>query len=489
MPRRPNVVLIVLDTVRARNLDLYGYPRETMPHLARHARRGVVFARGFSTSCWTLPAHASLFTGLLPSGHRCHELTRTLPGDVPTLATLLAEGGYDTAAFTNNAWVGTHSGLDRGFAEFFKGWQIVQSKTDITRSRADAEGNPRAYSLRALLRALVAAPSRASAVNVLNAAYARVVRNAYDSGARRLNGMIRRWLRLRTGGRPYFLFVNYLEAHVPYRPPRPFRYMFLPPGVTERQAMALDPDQYRHTAGSDSPAAALETFRALYDGELRYLDVQLNDLLDGLASRDDTDDTLVIIVGDHGENFGEHHLMGHIYNLYETVLHVPFVAIYPRALPGGATAHGMVQLTDVLPTVLELAGVAPPEGLEGRSLSAALDGAGRPAVRAELMGPMPTIESVLRQAPDAIGIRRFQRQLRSVRTDGHKLIVGSDGTVELYDLARDPLEDHDLAGDSPDLVAHLRALVSSPFDAAGEEAEGEIDAETRRALYDLGYLT
>lgn len=341
-PGSPNVLLIVLDTVRALSLSLYGNPRPATLHLERLARDSAVFRQAFATSSWTLPSHASMFTGRWP-----HELSgdweTPLDDRYPTLAEVLRAHGYATAGFVANLIYCSYvHGLDRGFTDYrdfpISPGQIVLSSS-VGRLVATSE------TLRYLL----------DYQGVLNR------KTAAD-----VNQDFLRWL-AHTDRRPFFAFLNYMDAHEPYLPPSPFDERF---GSKRRRA------RYAHT-GVDATRLAKWTMSPpevqgeldAYEGAIAYIDDQLGRLVAELGSRGLLDNTVLIVTSDHGEQLGEHGLFSHGNSLYRQVLEVPLVLYFRDRVPPGRLIHTPVTLRDIPATVMDLVGLEGRASFPGRSLA------------------------------------------------------------------------------------------------------------------------
>ena len=484
-----NVVVVVMDTARYR--DVFPDDETVAPALESLAAEGTRFDHATAPAPWTLPSHASLFTGTYPSKHGAHAGHKHLDDALPTLAEGFAGAGYETVAVSNNTWISDEFGFARGFETFEKTWQYVQADTDLGRIARTTEGSEQ---LRALARALF---DGNPITNAANAIYGQFFRKREDSGARRTNEWIRQWLADRDDERPFFCFVNYLEPHLEYRPPRETTERFLPEGVTYEEAMAVPQDAWSYVAGDlELGDEDFEALRALYCGEIAYLDDRIAELRDAFREADRWDDTVFVVTGDHGENIGDHGLMDHQYALYETLLHVPLV-IHGGPFTGGNDER-LVSLTDLAPTLLDAADVDAPtfrEQTQGRSLLA--DGPEkREYVFAEYLAPQPSMEALSERVGGlSDDVRRYDRSLRAVRGDDWKLIRGSDGSCECYLLATDPNETVDrLSTDEEEAAADPEALADAlddwlgAFEHADPDGETTISKTTAERLEDLGYL-
>ncbi len=455
----PNIILIVLDSVRRDHLSSYGYARPTTPHIDQIAADGVRFTQAYATSCWTVPSHASLFTGLYPSQHGIDLETLGLPAGPPTLASRLGELGYETICLSCNGFVGGAANrLNHGF----------QRSVDV-----EALYGGRGRLPGKLLRWLHARWRHARRV---------------DRGAQRATNMACRWLRQRSPDRPFFLFLNYMECHLPYRLRSAERYRFLPADRRVR-ADRVSQDPFAVMSGRLTLSAQdIDDLQALYDGGLHYLDRQVARLDACLQEVGRRNDTLVVITADHGESFGEHGLFDHQYGLYEHLLAVPLIMRLPGHSRAGTLQPQPVQLVDLLPTLIGLvsAGRAGERPTSGPSL---LNGASRDVVMAEYLSP--NLRAFRRRFPE-VDVARYAVAMRSIRREQYKLIWRSDQRLELYDLMSDPGETTNRAEAEPNRVAELQAQLErflGPWPGLERPEAEAADMETLRdRLEALGYL-
>ena len=352
---RSNVVVIVLDTARYDEVLVARSGTPLTPKLADLTAEGTYYDRAFSSAPWTLPSHASLFTGTSPSKHGAHAGHKQLTGRLRTLAEVFQNAGHETVAVSNNTWISEEFGFGQGFETFHKTWQYVQSDVDLGKVARTEEGTDK---LKALARSLLSANP---ITNLANAIYGQFFRRQYDDGARRTNDWIEDWLADRANSRPFFLFVNYLEPHLEYRPPEEVAEQFLPAGVSYDEAMAVPQDAWGYVAGTvEMTDRDFEILRGLYRAEIAYLDHRIGELRDMLEAHGEWEDTVFVVTGDHGENIGDHGLMDHQYCLYDTLLHVPLV-VHGGSFADGGTVEDLVSLTDLAPTLLDEAGIDAPE--------------------------------------------------------------------------------------------------------------------------------
>ncbi|HEY9384704.1 MAG TPA: sulfatase [Gemmatimonadales bacterium] len=411
-PGTPNVLLLVLDTVRAIELGLYGMKPTTSPFLDALGAQGVIFDQAFSTAPWTAPSHASLFTGHRPYELSIDWMTR-LDGTWPTLAEVLGTAGYATGGFVaNTEYASAETGLGRGF------------------------GHYEDYRLTAANALRWTSLSR-SAVNLWHGL--RTPRPG-DSPGRLASDEINRsflgWLD-RLAGQPFFAFLNYFDAHAPYFPPEPYWSRFLP--GEPRRPRAVGPSAW-------SPQAVTLGRRA-YQGAIAYLDEQIGALLDSLRVRGALRHTLVIVVGDHGEEFFEHGLMGHGNSLYAPSVRVPFLVVWPGHVPASRVAEP-VSLAGIPSTVLNLLGRPGP--FPGPGLAGYWTGQ-RPPPAA-----VTSAVSFARDLPSHYPVS--QGALASARLGRYRFLSTPHDTVgQLYDLESDPFETRNLAGE-PWAASILRTL-------------------------------
>jgi arylsulfatase A-like enzyme len=449
----PNVLLIVLDTVRADNLSLHGYERLTSTNLERWARRGVLFKQARATTPFTLGTHASLFTGHWMS-ETSARVNAALDGTRRTLAEHLRDRGYATGGFVGNIFYGSaHYGLDRGFLHYH-----------------DIPGNiTRRVTLRELLRscrlgsAIIAWCERKWRILV------PMQRLRLDAGE--VNREALAWIdKTRAYKRPYFLFVNYFDAHYPYTLPGEASQPFSRRPAEMLEAKLKRLKQLEEIQDND-PASAVDAdisilrtevnalVRDAYDDGIAWIDRQLDELLREFERRGMLDDTLIVVTADHGEMLGEHDLMGHGNSLERQLVHVPLLIVGARGMrvPAGEVVQQPVSLRDVPATVLELLGDAQASRFPGRSLSRFWTEDQNPAA-AE--GPvLSEVEhlSWMRHTPRTPAAFGPMWLLTEGRWSYHRQEHETLGLQErLYDFVNDPGEDRDLATDP----AHRKTLES-----------------------------
>jgi arylsulfatase A-like enzyme len=437
-PGAPNVLLIVLDTVRADRLGCYGYSRPTTPFLDDLARESVLFENAFANAPWSLPSHSSLFTGRTPAEHGAHQFA--LDRRVPTVSEYLAAHGYMTAAVVANSWVVNKGfGLNRGFIHWENGYVgVVDSIRRTTYGLLIVRRFYWAYRLRLFIRE----PGEMDAVEV--------------------NRRFLRWLDQRPK-RPFFAFLNYMDAHPPLDPPREFAARFRqdPAAISGRALGLLKFEEGRLSAGD------LGRLSDGYDASLAYLDHRLRELFAALARRRLDNNLLVIITSDHGELMGEHGLMGHQRSLYLSELKVPLIVRFFGARFHPGRVQTLVGLDAVAATIAEYANLAPGPF------------------------PSPSLNSLQARPPDQgsvvaevrgrpwLGMREGGKKeaswLKSLITPEWHLILAEGGRTELFRWPVDKEESRNLASrpENGPVVARLRQMLDQRRNAvAGRPVSG-----------------
>jgi len=474
---RPNVVLVVLDTVRRDHLSLYGYERKTSPKLDLLAEESRVYDNAHSTSNWTAASHASLFTGYYPIAHGVSHSYPALDLPIPTLAEILLQYGYETHAVVSNAVLRGSSGFARGFEEYDEPW------VPHFRELARTQGLSREEQLRLWSR-----------MGTLD-------RNGMES--------VEQWLDARSSERPFFLFLNLIGAHSPYLSAGPFQNTFdssiqrTPELEDLLWRFGKSPKWYAtyYLGREDISPDDLDFVMRSYDAELLYVDHQLGTLMRLLKDRDLWQDTLVIVTADHGEAFGENEIIGHDFVLHDVLTRIPLVIRYPDRFAPGTRDASPVQIHDLFATILEIAGVDlgrhPSQGISLASGEVASD---RPilsevARNAEISGRMATLAS------DDDERRRaafYDRASRSILCGDFKFIESTNGEHELYQRSSDPGETRNLYRDpeyarqvescSKTLAGLMQQHLADRPERSEEVGAPELEPIERSALRALGYI-
>lgn len=436
LEQTPNVILIGVDTLRADRLSCYGYTESETPHIDALAADGLRYAEMTAQASWTKPSFATMFTSLYPSSHTATGKPHRLPQAVTTLAEVLAAGGYHTGGFADNPSISAAFGFDQGFADY------VYLEPDYFFLGNEAASQTALYQV--LRRAWAMVSGR------------RIYPQNFYQEAAVVNERALHWLAASKNTR-FFLFLHYMDPHDPY-----FEHPYN--GVGYARASNQNPD----------PALA-PTFSDLYDGEVRYLDERLGELFDWLKAEGLYDDALIVLTGDHGEEFQEHGGWWHGQTLYQELIAVPLVVKLPDNARAGSAVTDLARSLDIAPTVLDVAGLPVPEAMMGRSL-------------------------VGDTAPPAYAFAEEDHEgnvLHSVRSASHKLILANADNPrglpaeELFDLGADPGEQQNLFAAQPEraqaLRQTLREIVTLALERAVAGEAGELDASLQEKLHDLGY--
>jgi arylsulfatase A-like enzyme len=454
-----NVVVIVLDSARRDRFGCYGYARPTTPCVDRVAAEALVFERMITPAPWTIPSHASLFTGFYPREHGAQFPAPTLRSDCPTLASHLAAHGYHCAAVSANALVIEDQGLAAGFAE-------VAARHEIEERSRWRRG-------------------------------VRVAAGRRDAGAagaaRYVADRIRRW------PRPYFLFMNFMECHWDYAPPWAYERRFVRRHTTRlgsvlRHRRLRDASGWEVLATADAGARVL--YSDLYDGALAWADRHVGLVVEAIERAGDASKTVVAVLADHGEHLGEGGLADHQASVSQVLTHVPCVVRVPEGRR--ARIDGLVQTTDLAAAFCRRAGVPAPGHLIDRPgsvdpLTLAPTAPGRAFAFTEWQHWGDEKMASLQARAPSVDFARFPRGLEAVQDRRYKLVTElATGTEALYDLAEDPGEHHDRRQEASEIAGRLRAGLEEwrgqhPAAAPqvfSPEEEAMLDARLRQ----LGYV-
>ncbi|MBD3368964.1 sulfatase-like hydrolase/transferase [Candidatus Fermentibacteria bacterium] len=418
--KKPNVLLVLIDTLRADHLGCYGYHRDTSPVIDSLASAGITFRRVQAQNSWTLPAMSSIMTGLTHRMHQAGFWGKNMCGIDPSLPHLpqeLSEAGYETGAFFNVVFMSEAFGFHRGFEHF-----DCNSSVGKTLSR--------------------------DAATTVDEAIA--------------------WLENRDEpSQPFFLAVHFYDPHLTYDPPYPFNALYADTTYTGffnnewggRNDVA---DVNRGRVGIDS--TDVEHLVNLYDGEIAFTDHSLGRLFDYLRSSGISENTLVVLAADHGEEFFEHEGLSHGHTLYQEVLYVPLIIAGP-GIPSGRQDTILVGQIDVFPTIMAYCGLRAPDVIEGHN------------VLAELPADRELPSSLILSSGPRVTVRRHDRKVHWIQK--------SDAAF-MFDLASDPLEQEQLDYVDTTLVEAVKWHWSTP--PIGHPDPVSLDEPGVRALRDLGYL-
>jgi arylsulfatase A-like enzyme len=421
----PNVLLLILDTVRAPNMSLYGYERPTTPNIDRLAADGVTFDMAIATSPWTLPSHVSMFTGRLPYEFRTNFLI-PYAGEHTTLAQFFSAQGYVTAGVVGNlVYCTEESGITRGFTQY-RDHQVKLSEF------------VKSFALGRRMESSRFAHSAMSHYDVFG-----------DKDAAEVTSEFLDWVEDRPRDRPFFAFLNYMDAHEPYLPPARLEEQF---GTGTERNHDLNSYFIRWAARASRGQMTAEEVaaeEAAYDGTIAFVDEQVGRLLDKLRDEGALRNTVVVVVSDHGEQFGEHGLHVHGNSLYMPNLHVPLLVAYGDNLPAGSRVPTPVSIRDIPATVTSLAGMATISPFPGRSLERYW--ARAPGDSAQALEPVFSELTDIRGAPTT----------KSLVVGRYHYIWGENRVEALFDFETDPEELTNLVTrENLELVTSMRRMIA-----------------------------
>lgn len=431
------VLLLTIDTLRIDHTSMGHYALDTTPALAEMARESVSFDRYYTSSSWTLPSMMSLITGISPLAHGVEDQPDGLAPGIPTLAEILRGHGYHTSAFYTHIYVSSLYGFQRGYDDYDEFGIVKQFE----------EGK--------------------------------------QPVATQVMDKVEAWLDGNTE-RPFFLAVHLFDPHWNYTPPRPYDQLYDPDYAGSVNGTYFQMMPYLDK-NKPMPAADLKHLKALYDGEIKYTNDQIERLFNKLKELHVYDDMLIIVTSDHGEEFKDHGSLSHIRTLYQEVLHVPLLIKFPRSFPApylpGTISLRPATTLDIAPTIMAALGLPPAPEFSGLSL-----------IRGDLSesdwNARPIFGKTLRYGSFKISLIR----------DGFKFIYNyhfGRGKEELYDLSRDPKEKQNLATRDKAKADAMRREVFAWVQteraiqrrlAPGGRGEVKLDAETIKRLKSIGYL-
>lgn len=419
---RHNVILYMVDTLRADHLGCYGYDRPVSPRIDAFAKKATLFRHAVAQSPWTRPSVVTLLTGLLPRTHGVQRKRHSLAGEAVTLAETLKEQGYRTAGFVTNGNVARSFGVAQGFDTY----ELMHRKRSA----------------------------------------------ATDVHARTVQWLDAEW----KGDAPFFLYLHTVEPHAPYSPPAPFRQRFAPQ-VRDEALTRMNTLKRLQEGKLPATPEIRRDLLALYDAEIAANDAAFGDLLDLLVRRGLWEETVIVFVSDHGEEFLDHGGWDHGKTLHSEMLDIPLIVRIP-GVGNGRTVTKQAQHADVLPTILDALGIQIPTAVEGRSLLPWMAGD---------VGPAET-EEIAFSWLDEHGV-----QAASATTPDWRLIHQCAPKIgrSLYDRQTDPREQKDLNEESPVRAGYLDSRLKAgerPRQGALKAGQGAMDAELRQQLQALGYV-
>ncbi len=524
MTEFPDILFIVLDTQRADRLGCYGYEKPISPNLDRFAAQSTLFEQAISPAQWTIPSHASMFSGLYPTTHQVTQASQSLPKSVPHLAEILQAANYETVGFCNNPLVGILSnGFKRGFETFYNYGGAFPSLPKSS-SRFPWPLNKMGEAYTQFLRRISYPIQnffgqsdlafRLSLNAWLTPLWSRLA-NFKGQNERSVQDVVH-FLDERERedqDKPLFLFLNLMETHLPFLPPGEYIDKIAPYFRESKEARDIlrqwNREAYRWAAPLAEPMGELESrvLNDLYDAEVAYQDEYLGQLLEKVNGRSNAENTLTIIVADHGDGLGEHGYMGHAFVAYQELVHVPMIVNWPQRLPNPARIKTPVSSRRVFHTMLDAIGRLPDveqlDPVQVHKLTLLNSAKGRDpengTAYSEVYPPLTFVRAIESRQPELLEKYRCLATRRAVvrvdEDEAHKLIYVDDEADELFNLEADPLELKDELQEKPAIVNQLdrelqRIAASVSAKQAGISAgeDVEMDEHLIQRLRGLGYI-
>ena len=522
---QPDILFIVLDTQRADRLGCYGYRRAVTPNLDAFAGEGVLFEQAIAPAQWTIPSHASMFTGRYPTTHQVLQSNQSLSADLPHLAEVLRASGYETVGFCNNPLVGIlNNGFKRGFDKFYNYGGAFPSVPD--RSTPWPWPLNRVAELYTQFLRRLSYPIqnffgrsdlafRVSLNAWLTPLWSRFAnfKGQNERSIRDVVAFLERRDR-QPASKPLFLFVNLMETHLPFWPPREHIDRVAPYFSRSKEARDVlrtwNREAYRWAAPLSEPLGELEgrVLSDMYDAEVAYQDDYLGALFAALTERERRADTVSLIVGDHGDGLGEHGYMGHAFVAYQELLHVPLIVHWPRRLAEmeGRRVDTPVSTRRVFHTLLDASGKLPemaaalnPADVHSLTLLDTIRGRDpeQGVAYAEVFPPHNFVKAIRHRQPHLLEQFRCLSVRRALVQHTAKLIQLDGEPDELFDLEIDPLELENLLDAEPQEAAAMAERLRRVTAAAARQQESvtagtlldlEGDEHLLQRLRGLGYI-
>jgi arylsulfatase A-like enzyme len=458
----PNVILLTMDTVRADHLSIYGYERETSPNLKQLSQESTLYKWAIASGDMTLPTHASIFTGMYARQHGSH-FSKIFPSGKPlsnkllTIAEILSERGYLTmGVVANKGYLSRHFGMDQGFQYY-----------DVRLPVPFLASTPPFYLRRSIRDALTHF----------------VPRSLYDMTTRRAEEINREVFsllnKLQEYDKPFFLFINYMDAHNPYIPPPPFDELY--PGKNESFTSTDYYKLYDSVMALERKPTSKEYNHLIsqYDGGIAYIDFNIGKLIERLKELGLYDNSLIIITSDHGEVFGERDLFNHAVSVYQDQIYIPLIIKYPH-VNEGSIVNNTVSVVDLMPTIVDVLGHKVPGDIQGQSLF-------QPEYRNSkviISESFPSGDMLKRHT-------RFNRIERAIFSGPYKFISTTAGKKELYNLLEDPNEENNLYNMEDSIAIELESKLNKWIKETAVESESTktvLGKDAIERLKALGYV-
>lgn len=444
---RPNILWIVWDAVRADHMTLYGYKKPTTPHLEQWAADARVFTDCMAAASATTAPYASMLTGLLPAEHGVSYDRKYLLGEFTSIAEVLSDSGYQTYLFTGHPGVTAEDGFGEGFDRVEHPWTepYHDDAFDLVKQKVPTGDVSSEIALKIHQYGVGAWAFKAAG------AFARPA--------------LVKWLKERDRERPYFAMLVYGEAQRPHLPSMEYRVRSMGEELAEksksveRVRIKFWPHSFGANIYSDEE---IRVINGMYDATIMELDDLFANLMEHLKSVGDLDNTVVIVTADHGDLQGEYHIVGHDFVMYQRILRIPLILRLPRLIPAGAESRPVSQV-DIAATVAELAGAEAPESMRRNAVSLLSPKADRLRF-AEYPTYHKKALAIMEEYYPDFDTSPYKRTLRCVVDDRFKLVAGSDGRDELFDLKTDPHENENVIDEHPQDAKRLKSEINNRFD-------------------------
>ncbi len=512
MTTRPDIVLLILDTQRLDRLSCYGCAVETSPYLDDFAADSTLFECAVASAQWTIPSHASMFTGVYPSTHNTIQSFSVLPDTLPTLAERLRDGGYFTAAFCNNPLVGVvNNGLRRGFLSFLNYSGLMTSRPNQAGVNRNLYDRYRQV-FKGLLADTISSMQDVFARSdfLLNLSFSPLMVPLWQTAlsfkgntGKSLNDAARLLIERKDidEEQPIFSFINLMGVHMPYHPSQQYMERFAPHMLQSKQAQRylrhFNSDVFGWYAPLSGRMDELDkvTLDGMYNAEVATQDELVGAFFKKLSESGRLDHTLVIVCADHGEHLGEKRLVGHSLSLYNELVRVPLIIRDPgNDLHRGTTVEHFVSTRRIFHTALAAAKLADETEKVLSLAQSSTSDPDRGTVFSEGVPPRNVVKMLYQHRPLETEELGCDQTRRAVWSDTHKLIQTGENRLELYSALDDPTESLNLRDILPERVEilqeHLQTFVSHSgvMVPSREQADGFDDPEVLRRLRDLGYI-
>ena len=510
-----DIMLLVLDTQRVDRLSCYGYERPTSRYLDEFVSEATIFQHAYSTAQWTVPSHTSMFTGLYPGQHQMFHAYSKLPEATPTIAGILAQNGYFTAAFCNNPLLGVvNTGLQKGFHSFLNYSGLMTSRPNQEGVSKNFFDRYRHHFKRFIANSLTKMQDAfARSDMLLDLSFSPMMAPLWQTAlsfkgntARSLNDAARLLIERPQGSeRPIFSFINLMGTHMPYHPPSKQVELFAPTVHTSRSARnqlrQFNSDVFGWLAplSQELDEESKTILDGMCDAEVANQDELVGAFFQKLQAAGVLDHTLVIICADHGEHLGEKHLMGHSISLYNPLVHVPLIVRDPRGdFPRRTKVEHVVSTRRVFHTILQAAELGDEQEQQYSLANYTDSDPEQGQIFSVGITPQNMLNIMQRRRPELVTAYHCDQPRSATWNERYKLIQTGDINTELYDIIDDPEETTNLHDILPEQVEQLQTklhgflsrthLESAASSDTQSQPDDQNDPQVQRRLRDLGYM-